>query len=193
MDCLQNVTKNLLLPSGPFHRYQNNSCYDISIYIYSYLSQCSLQKKITFVQINPFFRRCVVLLFGKVSGATDGHRARGSGHSLRRRQVHNCYRQLQLGWVGSWNLHLCRHSEGGWKLHKDWLSTHKLPGHVSISTISGDCWVLRIFKILLSFPGLRLFPKDRLCWCSSSPRASLSSPLTGLEFSPGLHLLTMPF
>ena len=144
MDCLQNVTKTLLLPSGPFHRYTNNSWFYISMNIYSYLSPCSLQKKIITVQKILFFRRCVVLLFGKVSGATDGHRARGSGHSLRRRQVHNCYRQLQLGWVGPWNLHLCRHSEGGWKLHKDWLSTHKLPGHVRISTIFGDSWVLCI-------------------------------------------------
>ena len=188
MECLQNVTKTLLLPSGPFHRYQNNFHKYLFLFVSIFLAKedyiCSNQS---------FFRRCVVLLFGKVSGATDGHRARGSGHSVRRRQVHDCYRKLQLGWVGPWDLHLCRHSEGGWKLHKDWLSTHKLPGHVSISTISGDCWVLRIFKILLSFPGLRLFPKDRLCWCSSSPRASLSSPLTGLESSPGLHLLTMPF
>ena len=154
-----------------------------------------LAKEDSICSNKSFFRQCVVLLFGKVSGATDGHCAMGSGNSLRRRQVHNCNRQLQLGWVGPRNLHLCGHSEGGWQLHKDRLSPHKLPGHVRISTISVDSWNWNC-EILLSFlwsQGLRLCPKDHLFWFSSSPRASLSSLLTGLEFWPGLHVFTMPF
>ena len=162
--------------------YSHNSWCDFSKYILRCMSktQHKFQNRTLFVLIflakedsicsnKSFFRQCVVLLFGKVSGATDGHCARGSGNSLRRRQVHNCNRQLQLGWVGPGNLYLCRHSEGGWKLHTDWLSTHKLTGHVSVSIVC-----LEVFSLI--------------CRVEAVPQRS---PLLVLQFPEGKSLLTV--
>ena len=135
-----------------------------------------------------FFRQWLVLLFGTVGGSTDRHGARGSRHSLRRWQVHNCHCQLQLGWVGPGNFYLCRHFEGRWKLHKDWLSTHKLPGHVSIYlSISWDSRILHVslkyYWVFSDFQGWGCAPKispagapvswgqvPPHCWLGWSPR-----------------------
>ena len=180
VDCRENVTKTLLLPSGHSHRFQCQNHHYLTILTSLLTPRYKLFalflilscKKIIFLT-KSLFRQCAFLLFGSAGGITDRHRSGSPWHSLRRWQVHHRHRQLHLRWIGPGNLHLCRHAESGWKLHKDWISTHKLTGHVSSATILGESWV--ILKCLISR-------------VEAVPRRS---PLLVLQFPEGKSLLTV--